>query len=161
MTIRSVIPHLVVDGALKAMAFYAEAFGAVPGDSMAMPDSGKIIHADMTIGDHIIYLVDQMHDASDDADGGVLRAPTQVKGTTVGIALIVDDTDAVYARAVKAGATAHMPPENTFWGARYAQVLDPFGHLWELNQPVEQRSKEEMKQAFEADFGKEGTKAGG
>lgn len=160
MTIRSVIPHLIVDGATKAMEFYAQAFGAVPGQSMAMPDSDKIIHADMTIGDHIIYLVDEMN--ADDEEDGVMRSPRQAKGTTVAIALIVDSTDAVYAQAVKAGATEHMPPADTFWGARYAQILDPWGHLWELNQPVEQRSEPEMQAALAADIAaQEGRPQGG
>ena len=72
------------------------------------------------------------------------------------IALVVDDADAVYERAVKAGASGHMPVENTFWGARYGQVLDPYGHLWEINQEVQQRSEEEMKAALAADMEKAG-----
>ena len=154
-TIRSVIPHLVVDGAAKALEFYQQAFGAVPGSTMPMPDSGKLIHADMTIGGQTIYLVDEFPE--NQATGGVMTAPSTLKGTSVAIALVVDDADAVFERAVKAGASAHMPPENTFWGARYGQVLDPYGHLWEINQEVQARSEEEMKAALAADMEKAGT----
>jgi uncharacterized glyoxalase superfamily protein PhnB len=152
-TIRSVIPHLVVDGAVKALEFYKEAFGAVPGNAMPTPD-GRIIHADMTIGGQAIYLVDEFPENL--AEGGVMAAPARLKGTTVAIALIVDDADAVFDRAVKAGASAHMPVENTFWGARYGQVLDPYGHLWEINQEVQQRTEAEMKAALAADLEKAG-----
>ena len=75
------------------------------------------------------------------------------KGTTVSIALNVDDADAIFDRAVKAGATSHMPVTDTFWGARYGQLLDPWGHLW-VNQLKEQRTEEEMKAALAADMAK-------
>jgi uncharacterized glyoxalase superfamily protein PhnB len=152
-TIRSVIPHLVVDGAVQALEFYKEAFGAVPGNAMPTPE-GRIIHADMTIGGQAIYLVDEFPENL--AEGGVMASPARLKGTTVAIALVVDDADAVFDRAVKAGASAHMPVENTFWGARYGQVLDPYGHLWEINQEVQQRTEAEMKAALAADLEKAG-----
>jgi PhnB protein len=151
--IKAVIPHLIVDGAAKALEFYAAAFGATVTSSMPTPDGARIIHATMELGGHPIYLVDEFPDNGPDS---VMRAPRTVKGTTVGIALNVDDADAVFERAVKAGATAHMPVENTFWGARYGQLLDPYGHLWELNQEVEQRSEEHMKQALAEDMAKRG-----
>jgi uncharacterized glyoxalase superfamily protein PhnB len=153
-TIRSVIPHLVVDGAAKALEFYRDAFGAVPGNAMPTPDGQRLIHADMTIGGQPVYLVDEFPENL--AEGGVMAAPTRLKGTSVAIALVVDDADAVFAQAVKAGASAHMPVENTFWGARYGQVLDPYGHLWEINQEVHQRSEDEMKAALAADMEKAG-----
>lgn len=154
-TIRSVIPHLIVAGAAEAMAFYQQAFGAEPGNSMAMPDSTKLIHAEMKIGGQMVYLVDEFPENQE--MGGVMVAPTTLKGTTVSIALLVDDADAVYARAVKAGASEHMPVADTFWGARYGQVLDPYGHLWEINQEVQARSEDEMKAALAADLEKAGT----
>jgi PhnB protein len=153
-TIRSVIPHLVVTGAAEALAFYQQAFGAEPGRSMTTPDGARIIHADMTIGGQSIYLVDEFPENRE--EGGVMLAPPTLKGTSVAIALIVDDADAVYARAVKAGASEHMPVADTFWGARYGQVLDPYGHLWEINQEVQARSEDEMKAGLAADMEKAG-----
>jgi PhnB protein len=153
-TIRSVIPHLVVDGAAKAIEFYVQAFGAERGNAMPTPDGARLIHADIKIAGQPIYLVDEFPENR--AEGGVMAAPTGLKGTSVAIALVVDDADAVFERAVKAGATAHMPVENTFWGARYGQVLDPYGHLWEINQEVHARTEEEMKAALAADMEKAG-----
>lgn len=150
--IKSVVPHLVVAGAAKALEFYKAAFGAEIVSQMPTPDGDRLIHATMTIGGHQVFLVDEF---PDQGDGSVMRAPGTVKGTTVSIALNVDDADAVYARAVKAGASAHMPVENTFWGARYGQLLDPYGHLWEVNQEVEARSEEEMKAALAEDMAKQ------
>ena len=154
-TIRSVIPHLIVAGAAQAIEFYKQAFGAEAVAAMPTPDGARLIHAEIKIGGHAIYLVDEFPENKD--EGGVMVAPGTAKGTTVSIALLVDDADAVFAQAVKAGATAHMPVENTFWGARYGQLLDPYGHLWELNQEVEQRTEEQMKAALAADMEKAGT----
>lgn len=155
--IRAVIPHLIVAGAAEAIAFYQQAFGAEPVSQMPTPDGARLIHAEIKIAGQSVYLVDEF---PREDDGSVMTAPTTVKGTTVALALVVDDADAVYARAVKAGASEHMPVENTFWGARYGQVLDPYGHLWEINQEVHARSEEEMKQALAADMEKAGEKAG-
>lgn len=151
-TIRSVIPHLIVAGAAQAIEFYKQAFGAELVSSMPTPDGARIIHATITLGGQPVYLVDEFPENRE--QGGVMVAPTTVKATTVSIALNVDDADAVYAQAVKAGASAHMPVENTFWGARYGQLLDPYGHLWEINQEVQQRSEDEMKAALAADMAK-------
>lgn len=151
-TIKSVIPHLVVDGAAKAIEFYERAFGAEQLSAMPTPDGARLIHAAIAIGGQQVYLVDEFPENR--AEGGVMAAPPSLKGTSVAIALNVDDADAIFARAVEAGATAHMPLENTFWGARYGQLLDPYGHLWEVNQEVEARSEEEMKAALAADMAK-------
>lgn len=154
MSIRSVIPHLVVAGAAQAIEFYKQAFGAELVASMPTPDGSRLIHASITIAGQSIYMVDEFPENRE--EGGVMTAPSTLKGTSVAIALVVDDADAVFERAVKAGATAHMPVENTFWGARYGQLLDPYGHLWEVNQEVEARSEEDMKAALAADMEKAG-----
>ncbi|MDB5097368.1 MAG: glyoxalase [Cyanobacteria bacterium RYN_339] len=151
--VKSIVPHLIVAGAAKALEFYKAAFGAEIVSSMPTPDGERLIHAVMTIGGHALFLVDEF---PDQGDGSVMRGPLTAKGTTVSIALNVEDADAFFDRAVKAGAAPHMPVENTFWGARYGQLLDPYGHLWELNQEVEQRSDEEMKAALAADMAANG-----
>jgi uncharacterized glyoxalase superfamily protein PhnB len=146
--VTAVIPHLIVAGAEKAMEFYKEAFGAEVVSSMPHPDGTHIIHAVITINNFPIFLVDEFPDRDDDS---VMISPTTAKGITAAVALNVTDADAVFDRAVKAGAKAHMPVADTFWGARYGQLLDPYGHLWELNQEVQQRSEEEMKKALAED----------
>lgn len=141
--IRGVIPHLVLSDAVKALEFYKEAFGAEVGNVQPGPD-GRIYHGDMTIGGASIFVVDEFREQAE-----LMRAPDTLKGTTVAIALMVDDADAVFERAVKAGAKAHLPVQDTFWGARYAQVVDPYGHLWEINQEVRQVSPEAVKKEMD------------
>ncbi|MBU6427519.1 MAG: VOC family protein [Cyanobacteria bacterium REEB65] len=149
--VESIIPHLVVAGAAKALEFYRKAFGAEIVSQMPTPDGQRLIHAVIKIGGHEVYVVDEMPDRE---EGSMMRSPREAKGTTVSITLNVSDADAVYNQAVKVGATEHMPLENTFWGARYGQLLDPYGHLWEINQNVQQRSEAEMKTALEKDWAK-------
>lgn len=110
-TIQSIVPHLVVAGAAKALTFYQAAFGAEIVSSMPTPDGQRLIHAVMTIGGHPVFLVDEFPNRE---EGSVMCAPPTAKGTTVSIALNVDDADAVYQRAVQAGASEHMPVADTF-----------------------------------------------
>lgn len=120
----TVTPHLVCAGAADAIGFYVKAFGAVELGRMPGPD-GKLMHAQVKIGDSILMLVDEM------PEWGAL-GPKALKGTPVTIHLSVTDVDAAFAQAVAAGATAKMPPAEMFWGDRYGQVEDPFGHRWSI-----------------------------
>ena len=120
----TVTPHLVCAGAADAIGFYVKAFGAVELRRMPGPD-GKLMHAQVKIGDSILMLVDEM------PEWGAL-GPKALKGTPVTIHLSVTDVDAAFAQAVAAGATAKMPPAEMFWGDRYGQVEDPFGHRWSI-----------------------------
>jgi PhnB protein len=130
-------PHLRVRGAVEALEFYKNAFGAeevcrVPGPN------GTIMHAEMTIGDSRLMLCDEF------PDWGAL-SPKSLNGTGVTLNLYVEDADAVFERAVAAGATVKMPLENQFWGDRYGQVVDPFGHEWAIATHVEDVAPEEME----------------
>ena len=120
----SLTPHLICAGASEAIAFYAQAFGAVEISRLAGPD-GKLMNAQIRIGDSNLMLVDEM------PQWGAL-GPTARGGTPVTLHLYVEQVDAAYAQAVAAGATPVMPPQDMFWGDRYGQVRDPFGHLWSL-----------------------------
>lgn len=152
-TVKGLYPHLVVEGAAKAIAFYRDAFGAELVSSMAAPEGDGILHAVLEIDGHRFFVADRPVPGSPD---GMLRAPREAQGTSVSLALNVADADAVFARALKAGAKEHLALTNAYWGARYAQVVDPFGHLWEINQDLQPRSEEEMRAALAA----QGTKAG-
>jgi uncharacterized glyoxalase superfamily protein PhnB len=79
-----------------------------------------------------------------------MRAPQSVGGTTSTIHLYVADADAVFNRAVAAGAKTVMPPTDTFWGARYGQLTDPFGHVWSIATHREDVSVEEMQRRMAA-----------
>ena len=121
---RTVTPHLVCEQALDAIAFYKKAFGAVEIARLPGPD-GKIMHAELRIGDSPIML------AQDFPEFGSL-GPLALKGTPVVIHLYVEDADAVWAQALEAGARPVMPLSDMFWGDRYGQVVDPFGHRWSI-----------------------------
>jgi PhnB protein len=120
----TVTPHLVCEGAAEALAFYARAFGAVEIGRMAGP-GGKIMHAEMRIGDSIVMVADDFPDYGS-------RGPRALGGTAVVIHLYVPDADAVWQQALAAGAEPVMPLEDAFWGDRYGQVADPFGHRWSI-----------------------------
>jgi uncharacterized glyoxalase superfamily protein PhnB len=120
----SITPHLVCAGAADAIGFYVKAFGAVEVARLPGPD-GKLMHAMVKIGDSMLMLVDEM------PQWGAL-GPKALKGSPVTIHLYVKDADATFAQAVAAGATAKMPMADAFWGDRYGQVEDPFGHHWSI-----------------------------
>jgi PhnB protein len=141
----TIIPHLVVRGAAEAIDFYKKAFGAVEVARMPTPD-GKIMHAHLKIGDSHLFLVDEMPFPG----GG--KSPQSLGGASVALHLNVEDADAVFNRAVAAGATAKMPPADMFWGDRYGQLADPFGHEWSVATHKEDVSPEEMKKRMQAMF---------
>ena len=123
-----IVPHLTCDGAAAAIDFYKAAFGAVEHMRKLGDDSGKIMHAHLTFNGGTLMLHD---DFPAMRGGGPLPAPAGVS-----MHLQVDDTDAWFDRAITAGATALMTPADMFWGDRYAQVRDPFGHIWAFGAPV-------------------------
>jgi PhnB protein len=145
---RSITPHLVCEGAAEALAFYERVFGAVEAARMSGP-GGKIMHAEIRIGDSMIMLADAFPEYGS-------RGPRALQGTPVTIHLYVEDADAVWERALAAGATVQMPLEDAFWGDRYGQVVDPFGHHWSI--ATHQRDltpaqiEEAMHKALPADF---------
>lgn len=136
---RTVTPHLVCAGAAEAIEFYKKAFGAVESGRMPGPP-GKLIHAQIRIGDSALMLVDEF------PDWGCF-GPKSLKGSPVTIHLYVDDADATFERAVAAGAKITMPLEDMFWGDRYGKLEDPFGHQWSVATHVRDVSPEEMQQA--------------
>ncbi len=137
----TVTPHLVSAGAAKAIDFYVEAFGAVEGGRLPRPD-GRLMHAQLRIGDSTVMLVDEM------PEWGAL-GPIALKGSPVTIHLYVQDADAAFARAVAAGAEATMPVTDMFWGDRYGQVRDPFGHKWSIATHKRDVSPHEMQEAMQ------------
>ena len=139
---QTVTPHLVCDGAAAAIEFYKKAFDAVEAARMQTPD-GKIMHAMVRIGDSNVMLVDEFPDY-----GSV--GPKKLNGSPVTLHMYVQDVDKTFAQAVAAGATVKMPLENQFWGDRYGQVTDPFGHHWSLATHVKDMTPEEMKEAMQS-----------
>lgn len=137
----SVTPHLVCDGAAAAIEFYQKALGATGGGTLLGPD-GRVMHAQVRIGDSTVMLVDE------NRQYGML-GPKSLNGSPVTIHLYVDDVDAVYQRAVSAGAKAVMPPADMFWGDRYGVLEDPFGHRWSIATHQREVTPAEMQEAMQ------------
>jgi PhnB protein len=138
----SVTPYLVVKGAAAAIEFYQQAFGAV--ELMRMPAPGGLVgHAEFKIGDSVIMLADDCAEASQ-------HSPDAVGGTTVSLLIYVPDVDAVFARAVAAGAKVVRDPTNQFYGDRSAGIFDPFGHSWYIHTHIEDVTPDEMEKRMAA-----------
>ncbi len=140
----SLTPHLIVSPAADAVAFYVKAFGARPGMMMDGP-GGLIMHGEVKIGDSILMLADEQPPMGPGPQTN--KSPKSLGGTSASLMLYVKDVDAVYARAVDAGATSVMPPADMFWGDRYCQVEDPFGHLWSIATHLQDLTPAQMKKA--------------
>jgi PhnB protein len=132
----AITPHLICAGAADAIEFYKKAFGAVEEARMPGPQ-GRLMHAMIRIGGAAVMLVDEM------PEWGAL-GPKALKGSPVTIHLYVADADAAVARAVGAGAKVTMPVADMFWGDRYGQLEDPFGHRWSVATHVRDMTPEEM-----------------
>jgi PhnB protein len=118
----SVTAYLACDGAAKAIEFYTKAFGAK--ESYRMEDGGKIGHAEITVGDTVLFLSDEW------AEYKVL-SPNTLKGSSVSFVLEVADVDAAWGRAIGAGARVERPITEAPFG-RGGWLVDPFGHRWNL-----------------------------
>jgi PhnB protein len=130
-------PHLVCRDASAAIDFYVKAFGA--SETFRLPGpNGKLMHAEIRIGDSPLMLFDEM------PEWGAL-SPQSLNGSPVTLHLYVEDADAAVARAVDAGAKITMPLADTFWGDRFGQIADPFGHNWSLATHLRDVSLEEMQ----------------
>src|SRR5947207_10966407 len=138
--------YLAVDNASEAVDFYKRAFGAKERGRMDGP-GGTIGHVELQIGDSLIMLSDPMPQA-------LTKSPKQLGGTTMGLFMYSKDVDAAIEKAVEAGATVEMEPDDMFWGDRFGSVVDPFGHVWSISTHKEDLSPEEVaergKTAMEA-----------
>jgi PhnB protein len=138
-------PHIVVRGAAEASAFYARAFGAEERSRVPVPD-GRIMSLELAVGDSTVMLADEFPEM------GVL-SPLTVGGTSVVLQINTDDVDALWERAVAAGASPLHELADGFWGERHGQLADPFGHKWGLAQRVRAVPHEEIVAAAARVFG--------
>jgi uncharacterized glyoxalase superfamily protein PhnB len=138
-------PHLVVKGASKAIDFYNKAFGAEEIRRVSGPDGKSIMHAELKIGNSRLMLVDEFPEMN-------ARGPESIGGTPVTIHMFVEDADAVFNRAVDAGALVRMPLADMFWGDRYGVLADPFGHLWSIATHKEDLTPEEIGKRMKSSF---------
>jgi len=141
------IPHVIVNDGVAALKFYREVFGASEGDTMMAPDGKRVLHGEIVLDGHKLFVSDEFSEA----EGGSCKLPEKLGGTAGRVTVQVDDADAIVERAVSRGATVLMPVADMFWGARYGKIRDPFGHEWGINQQLVEQSKEETDAAA-ADF---------
>ncbi len=143
--LQSITPHLVVKGAAEAIEFYGRAFGAEEICRLPMPGPDgqmRLGHASLRIGGSQVFLCDEFPEyGSTGPQGG---------SSPVTIHLHVPDADAVFERAVEAGATVTMPLADMFWGDRYGKVVDPFGHHWSIAHRLETLTANQTREKMEA-----------
>jgi PhnB protein len=139
----TVTAYLSVEGGLAAIEFYKRAFGAREHTRRVTPN-GRLIHGQIQIGDTMVFLSDVFPD-SDTA------SPSSIGTTTVTLHIYTDDVDALWDRAVDAGAKVAIPLENQYWGERYGKLVDPFGHHWTLSMQVKVSAEEMESKRLEAE----------
>ncbi len=135
--------HLTVGDGNQAVDFYKRAFGAKEVARMPAPD-GSLMHAELKIGNSMIMLAGEMPGGS--------KSPKSLGGSPVTLNLYVSDADDFFMRAVQAGARVTMPLANQFWGDRYGQLEDPFGHIWAVATHIENLTPQEMMKRAQAAF---------
>ena len=139
-------PHIIVQDATRAIDFYKKAFGAQEQTRHMAPDGKTVMHAQLKIGNSMLMLANEFPP--------MCVSPKARGGTSVTLHLYVENVDAAFDRAVKAGCTVKMPVSDQFWGDRYGQVEDPFGHLWSLGTHKVDLTKQQIAQNAQAAFAK-------
>ena len=140
MAIREFIPYLSVTDAQEAIRFYSRVFETEPAHLLNMPD-GRVMHCEFRCGDARFFLSEEL------PEHGGTPSPGSLGGTTVAIHLYVDDCDAIVALMASNGGEVVMPPEDMFWGDRFARVRDPFGHEWGIAARLRDMTSAEIKAA--------------
>lgn len=140
--------YITVSNATAAIDFYVKAFGAKELRRHQAPDKKRLIHAALDINGGLLMLSDDFPEHA----GGVSRIPSGPTGVTIHLDL--PDVDRTFAQAIEAGAKVKMPLENQFWGDRYGQLEDPFGHRWSLATRKAELSAADIEAAAQKTFDK-------
>lgn len=141
----TVTPYLVVSNARAAIDFYQRAFGARELHRSTCEHTSRIVNAKLELGDSMVLLNDEFPERG-------CVAPRDDTPVTVTIHLYVPNTDELYSRACKAGAKSVLAPADTFWGDRFAQVRDPFGHMWSIATHTKNVSEAEIRKSLRRAF---------
>jgi PhnB protein len=137
---QGVIPHLVVEDCAAALEFYKQALGATEAMRVPAEDGKRLLHSEIQVNGARVFVRDDFPEYREQCGSKGVLPPKVAGGTSVTMHLEVENCDAAVERAAAAGATVTMPPEDAFWGARYAQVVDPFGHAWSFAHPLPQKA---------------------
>lgn len=132
MNISTPIPHLVVNDGEAAIIFYERAFGATLEAKHPADDGKRLMHVHLKLGSGALFLRDDFPEFGEHG----AKAPSLLGGASCILHLDVPDADTAWEQAIKAGATVLMPLDNQFWGRRYGQIRDPFGHIWSIGGPA-------------------------
>lgn len=141
-------PYLVVSNAAAAIDFYKKAFGAVELVRHPAPGTDKLMHAHLVIHGGHVMLCDDFSSMM----GGKSETPEALGGSPVTFHIHADNADAVWEQATAAGAEITMPIADQFWGDRYGQLRDPFGHKWSIGQTLRNPSRQELEEGAKAAF---------
>jgi PhnB protein len=139
-------PYLCCKNAKEAMEFYKKAFGAEQLFMMPQPD-GRVGHAEMKIGTSRFMLADEYPEMG-------FRSPASIGGAGLQLHMYVEDVDAAFDRAVKAGAQVVRPVADQFYGDRSGTLSDPSGHVWHISTHKEDLSFEEIERRARAHHAK-------
>lgn len=141
-TYPSLIPAIAVNDAAAALEFYKAAFGAVELYRLIDPESGRVGHAEFTIGGQLMMIADEYPAFN--------KSPSTLGGSATIFVLMVPNADEAFERALAAGATAVRPPKDQFYGHRSGCLRDPFGHEWMVQHEIEKVSPEEMQRRWDS-----------
>jgi PhnB protein len=141
----NVTPHIVVRDAARAAAWYVDALGAEERGRIPVP-GGKLMQVELWFGESQVMLADEFPELD-------VLSPLAIGGTATVLHLRVDDVDSVWERALAAGAEVRQPLDDAFWGERYGQITDPFGHRWGLAQHLRDVAPDEIARAVAELFG--------
>ena len=141
----TVTPALVAKDAAKAIDYYKRALGAQELMRMPGPD-GKIMHAELKIGNSIIFISDE------NPQMGNVKSPQSLGGCTGTLNVYVPNVDELYKQAIAAGGKESMPVADQFWGDRYGSFTDPFGYSWGIATHKEDLNAQEMGQRAQEFF---------
>ena len=144
MSMHTITPHVVVRDAARAVEWYTSVLGAEERLRIPVPD-GRLMSVELRFGDSAVMLADEFPEMG-------IVSPQTLGGTYMALHLMVDDVDRVWQRALDAGAEVFHPLQDSFWGERHGQVIDPFGHRWGLAQHLRYVSPEELVGAAQEMF---------
>jgi PhnB protein len=144
----AIVCHIVVRGAEKAADWYARALGAETGRRIRVPD-GRFMQIELRFGESHVMIADEFPEM-----GAV--SPLTLGGTYGALTVTTDDADALWQRALDAGAEVFHPIEDAFWGERHGQIVDPFGHRWGIAQRIEDVPEDEVQRRATELFGAAG-----
>ena len=145
MPVTAVTPHIVVNDAAAAASWYTQALGAQERQRITLP-GGKVMSLELRFGELPVMVADEFPEMD-------VLGPLSIGGTPVVLHLLTDDVDALWQRAIDAGAEVRHPLQDAFWGERHGQIVDPFGHRWGLSQHLRDVPDDEIARAAAEAFG--------